>query len=173
MAQKPPSPEEVRLAETIKLNEGWKIVRQFIQFALGTAPITQEHEQNFLRVKTDVSKLQRALSQKMPPGLILETQILTDLLKRLYSLEDIRNQEEKDRAGFTDAWHKVNLSLGEIVGALQYMQQGYVYNPSTRVKADDKRRGAKKKADDKKKKVITTIIALALLGIAIWFLTNR
>lgn len=170
MAQKGPTPEEIRLAEAKQLAENWVLVRQFMQFAASNQEVTQEHEQNFLRVRTEVSKLQRSLSQKLPPGIALKSKEMSELLKRIYSLSDIRNQPDTDRAILFETWHKVRISVIDVVGAMEYIAQGYDYDPSTR---SDKGgtsisslKGGKAKDDSGKKKTVIIIIGILLLAAA-------
>lgn len=175
MAQKGPSPEEVRLAESAKLAEDWKTVRQFMLYAMGMQPITQEHEQNFLRVRTEISKIQRALSQKLPAGISLNTALMTDLLKRIYSLDDIREKPAQDRQIYLLQWHKVRLSIAEVHGALQYIAQGYKFDSSTRVKAEVNVKGGDKNknaAGKKKKTIISIVVLIALAATAYYMMTK-
>lgn len=179
MAQKGPTLNEIRITEATQLVENWNAIKQFMQYACSNAAIAPEYEQNFLRVRTEASRLSRAISQKLPEGIKLQSLELGDLLKRIYSLEDVRNQPDADRQILFEQWHKVRLSIMEILGALQYIGAGYVYDPVTRqdeggtsiAKLKGGAAGGKKKTGGSKKVVVIIIIAL-LCAVGYWYVNK-
>ncbi len=168
---KPPSPQELALADAEHLMELWMLTRQYFQKANTEDPITREDEQQFLEMKSDITKYQRTVTPKMPPGVSYGAERMTDLLRQSISISHLRGLPKPDRVALIITWHSVFIQLTRAVGALKFISEGWI--PQAQQKTggsniSDLKKAAGKKTGEKaawmKPKFWVMLIALVAAG---------
>lgn len=178
---KPPTPAELAFAEAQRLTSLWIALRNFFAKAVTEDAITREDEQAFLETKSEISKLQRTLSAKMPEGIKFAADRMQDLLRQSISLQHLRALPKADRQGLLATWHYVFIWLSQATGALQYISEGYKYDPATRAKKAvgtqlSDLKGAASTAKSKGPGALANAklwIAIALIGGALFYIGKR
>jgi len=122
-AKKKPTPAEIQalLQDTRTLLTHWTRIRDFISLALGSEPITREHEQGFLELKSETARDQRVVAQKIPEDLRFGADKITDFLRQAISAAHLRGLPAADKRGLVSAWHVASVMLHRAVGALEYI----------------------------------------------------
>ncbi|PKO18678.1 hypothetical protein CVU37_04640 [candidate division BRC1 bacterium HGW-BRC1-1] len=123
---KPPSPQELALADAEHLMELWMLTRQYFQKANTEDPITREDEQQFLEMKSDITKYQRTVTPKMPEGVSYGAERMTDLLRQSISISHLRGLPKPDRVALIITWHSVFIQLTRAVGSLKFISEGWI-----------------------------------------------
>jgi hypothetical protein len=179
---KPPTPAEVAVAEAQRLTSLWISVRGFFAKAVTDDAITREDEQAFLEAKSEVSKLQRTLSSKMPEGIKFAADRMQDLLRQSISLQHLRALPKADRQNLLATWHHVFIWLSQATGALQCIAEGYKYDPATRSKKavgtqlSDLKGAAASASKSKEPSALANPklwIAIALIGGALFYIGRK
>ncbi|MBX7246600.1 MAG: hypothetical protein K1X53_13975 [Candidatus Sumerlaeaceae bacterium] len=176
--QRPPTPTEQALAEAQKLLQLWVAVKAYFMRACTEEPIVKENEQAFLETKSEVSKLQRMLTSKMPEGLVFGNDRMQDFLRQAISMSHLRGLTKADRATMLSLWHYVFIYLSQAAGALQFINEGYTPRPKTKGKGgsniSDLKGAASKKKEAKPNPLTSpkTWVVILLLGAAGYFVFN-
>ncbi|GEM_PF-2768732 len=152
MQMKPEIVEESRpLAETLLKN--WLEFRKFLRLAISEQPITRQHDQAFLEVKSNVSRAYSQLRNRLPAQLTGSPEKMQDLMKAALSVTHVRNMPSPDRRNLYAFWHAFYVELCRIAGALKYMDDEKLY---PKFEEKNLKAGANLKAqmvnDQKKKK---------------------
>ena len=180
-APKPPTPHEVALAEAQNLIQLWLRTKQYFSKANNEEPIAREDEQAFLETKSDISRLSRTLSTKMPVSVSFGGQQMQELLRQSISIGHLRNLPKTDRQQLMAQWHQVFIYLSQAAGALQFMVEGYT--PPERAKKGsgtdikELKKGAHGGAEQKKNPILTgkfwfVLLLLAGAGFAVYRIMN-
>jgi hypothetical protein len=177
-APKPPTPEETALAEAENLLGLWLRTRQFFAKANTEDPITREEEQQFLEMKSEVTKVQRTVAPKIPADAGFGSEKMIELLRQSISIGHLRGLPRADRMGIMAQWHSVFIYMCRAVGALKFIAEGW--QPRAKQKdgganiSDLKKAAAKK--GDKEPSVLAspkTYIALILIAAAAFFVYRQ
>ncbi|MCE5230782.1 hypothetical protein LLG95_14490 [bacterium] len=114
------------LHESIKkLLEAWMRIKLIFQKAFGEGPITPEHENAYLQLKSEVSRLYRMVSDRLPRGLAFEGDKMMEMLKNAMTMEHLSNQGAAERQNYYAGWHRIYLKITRALGALEVMKSGY------------------------------------------------
>ncbi|MCX7020063.1 MAG: hypothetical protein NTY46_13955 [Candidatus Sumerlaeota bacterium] len=178
-AQKPPNFNELALSDALNLLRHWLKIKFFFAKAITDEPISRDDEQAFLETKSDITKIQRVLGPKLPEGISFGVEKMRDMLRQSISIDHLRTLPAADRRGLLSMWHYVFIYLGQAVGALQFIVEGYVPPPRT-----GRRRGAsidelKKTAAGSKSSKVGNIanpkfwVSIILIAGAAWFLWKQ
>jgi hypothetical protein len=151
-APKPPSPQEVALTEAQNLIQLWLRTKHFYAKANTEEPVTREDEQQFLETKSHISRLQRVLGAKMPPGVTFGADRMQDLLRQSISIGHLRNLPKSDKQQLMQTWHQVFIYLSRAAGALQFMVEGYIPQQRAKAGSGTNIKEMKKAAGDKQAK---------------------
>lgn len=108
-----------------KLLEMWMKTKLVFTKAFGEEEIAREHETGFLNLKSEITRLYRTLSDKLPPGLKFDGDKAMDLLKNAMSMEHLQKLPQGERQNIYKIWHSVYVRLTRTLGALETMKQGY------------------------------------------------
>lgn len=140
------TPEDVdALHESIKkLLEAWMRIKLIFQKAFGDGPLTPEHENAYLQLKSEVSRLYRLVSDRLPRGLAFDGDKMMEMLKNAMTMEHLHNQSASERQGYYSTWHRIYLKITRALGALEVMKSGY-YPHMHRERLRPKQEPAKKK----------------------------
>lgn len=151
MQMKPQIVDESRpLAESLVKN--WLEFRKFLRLAISDQPISREHDQAFLEIKSAVSRNYSQLRNRLPRQLAGSPERMQDLMKAALSVTHVRNMPSPDRRGLYAHWHAFYVELCRIAGALKYMADEKYY---PKFEEKNVKAGANLKAmmvDDQKKK---------------------
>lgn len=127
-----------------KLLEMWMKTKLVFTKAFGEEEISREHETGFLNLKSEITRIYRTLSDKLPPGLRFDGDKAMDLLKNAMSMEHLQKLPPSERQNIFKIWHAVYIRLTRTLGALETMQQGY-YPHLHRTRLQSRHAAAKKK----------------------------
>lgn len=123
----PLSPPEVEdLDENAKrLLELWMNVKLAFNTAFSNKEISREHEAAYLNLKSDISRIYRVMSEKLPKGLLFDGEKMIEMLKNAMTMETLRNFPVAERQNCYKIWHNVYIRLTRTLGALDVMKAGY------------------------------------------------
>lgn len=168
-AQKPPTPAESNLAEAQQLLQLWVRLKAFLVKAEGQDPISREEEQAFLDTKSEISRAQRSVSTKLPPGVTIAPERLQEILRQSISISHVRALPKNDRTVLMANWHYVFIYLSQAVGGFQLVAEGYKPPPRAEKKGTglkDLKGAAAGSAEKKKSPLKSPIFWIVLIGLA-------
>lgn len=121
------TPQDVdQLNENVKkLLELWMRTKLVITRAFGNEKVTREHEAAFLQLKSEISRIYRGVSGKLPSGMKFEGEKMIELLKNAMTLEHLSNQPPTEKQAIFQRWHTVYIRMTRTFGALEVMKAGY------------------------------------------------
>jgi len=126
MQMKPQIVDDARpLADS--LLKHWLEFRKFLRLAISDQPITREHDQAFLEIKSAVSRNFSQLRSRLPRDLTGSPERMQDLMKGALSVTHVRNMPSADRRNLYTLWHAFYIELCRTVGALKYMADEKYY----------------------------------------------
>jgi hypothetical protein len=110
----------------------WQKVREALEKALATEPITKEDEQDFLRVKSDGTKYHRILKKKLTDQTTRIKRLdfaydkMLEILRSSISIAHLRALPESDVKRMRTDWHRIYIQLCDIVGAYDFLRSDQV-----------------------------------------------
>lgn len=126
MQMKPEIVEESRpLADSLLKN--WLEFRKFLRLALSDQPITRQHDQAFLEIKSAISRNFSQIRSRLPRQLTGSPERMQDLMKSALSVTSVRNMPTADRRNLYSLWHGFYIELCRTVGALKFMTDERYY----------------------------------------------
>ena len=178
-APKPPSSAEAALNDAQNLMQLWLRAKQFLAKATTEEPITREDEQVFLETKSEISKVQRSIGQKLPADVSFGADRMQEILRQSISINHLRNLPKADKQSLASNWHYVFINLSRAMGALGFLAEGYVPPPRQAKQGSgikDMKGAAAGKAEVKKKGALkkpSTYIILIIIGAAVYYVMNK
>ena len=157
----------------------WLRTRQFFAKANAEEPITREDEQQFLEMKSEITKYQRTVTPKMPANVSFGGDRMTELLRQSISISHLRGLPKPDRMALLSTWHTVFILLTRAVGALKFIAEGYTPSQSGSKGAggsniSDLKKAAAKKSGEKPAWMTPKFcIILVLVGGGVYFAYMR
>jgi hypothetical protein len=121
------SPKDVEeLSESIKkLVESWMRIKLVFIKAFGNYALTREQENAYLQLKSDLSRIFRGVTTRLPSGLQFEGEKMIEMLKNAITMEHLRSQPPEEKQAFFRTWHQVYIRLVRTQGALGVIKAGY------------------------------------------------
>lgn len=185
MAKDKKNPQKTKTKKGVEQNQelfnaakqteaNWLEYRKFMRRAFGRQPITQQDEQKFLDLKSNLTRLQRVLAQRLPEGFRYGSKNMHDLMAQTISLSGIREVPMADKKGLYVQWHKAHINMQHMLGILDVMAEGHEVKFET-VKAksgnlkEDIGLDTGKKKDNKKKMVTVLLLAGAAAAVYYFF----
>jgi len=179
---KPPTPAEQSLSDAQALLQIWLRIKVYFMKATTEDQLSPEDEKAFLDLKSETQRLLRLLKAKLIPGLELDDGKVQALLKQSISIRHLRELPRMDRQLLINSWHQAFIQIAALVGALQFVVEGY--RPPVVAKAGAGANiadlkggasgfGAKKKQKKDMGQVFKIIFIVGLLGAAIFILGKR
>jgi hypothetical protein len=168
-APKPPTEQEVALADAEGLMGLWLHTRQYFAKASSEEPITREDEQQFLEMKSQVTKAQRTVAPRIPADAGFGADKMIDLLRQSISISHLRGLPRPDRTAIMAQWHSVFIYLCRSVGALKFIAEGWqprVKQKGAGANISDLKKAAAKKGSDEKSAMLSPKLWIALVLIA-------
>jgi hypothetical protein len=155
----------------------WVEFRKCFRRAFGSHEITSEEEQHFLEIKSNLSRLQRVLAQRLPEGFKHGSKGITELMAQCVSIASLRELPVNDKKGLYQEWHKAFISLQNLRGILDMMEEGHHIDfETTKAKSGNLKQdmgGGKKKQSGFAAKYGKTIVVLAVIGAAAWYFYTK
>lgn len=138
------------------LLQRWLKFREFLQFAMSDKTISRNHDHLFLEVKSGISKAFSQVRNRLPRGLMGDTERMQDVMKQALSVTHVRNLPSPDKDQLYRFWHGYYIDLCRMSGTLKFMDDEKFYprfdetekRASVNIKADfvaDAKKSKKKK----------------------------
>ncbi len=155
----------------------WMEFRKYVRFAFSNKPVDREKEQEFLSLKSDLSRLQRILGQRLPDGFRYGSRGMSDLMGQAISLVSLRELPLADKKGIYARWHDAHIKLQHMLGILDVMAEGHqVAFETVKAKTGNLKQDIGLIKEQKKsnvKKVVVALLIIAAVGGALyWVITN-
>lgn len=178
MATKKPSKTEMLIESADQVSALWMDFRKCLQKAFSNQEVTHAEEQHFLEVKSNLSRLQRVLSQRLPDGIHYGAKRMTGIMGQAVSIAALREMPLPDKKSLYRQWHETNIAIESVRGIVDVIHEGYpvTLQSSVQVRSGNIKAelgGGKAK---KKKKSSTALAAVVLIVIAAavwWYMTNN
>ena len=125
MALTPKDVDELH-EEAEKLLKLWMNAKlAFVKAFTTSGSITADQESTYLQIKSEISRLYRTMSEKLPTGLLFDGDKMLEMLKNAMTMEHLQRAPAPDRQNYYGIWRRVYIKLTRTLGALEVMQQGY------------------------------------------------
>ncbi|MCL5271148.1 MAG: hypothetical protein M1457_11525 [bacterium] len=108
-----------------KLLELWMRIKLVLLKAFGAEPVTREHENAFMQLKSDVSRIYRATSNRLSSGLQFEGDKLVEMLKNAMTMAHLQKLSPNEKQSIYVVWHLLYIRMTRTLGALETMKAGY------------------------------------------------
>lgn len=105
--------------------DNWMRIKLAFQKAFSQGPITREHENAFLKLKSELSRLNRQLSEKLPTNLGFNSPQMMELMKNATTLQSLHALPPQERRQLLEQWHAIYILLNRSLGALEVVGDGY------------------------------------------------
>ena len=155
-------PELLDLSQT--LLEQWLRYREYYLQAVSDAEITDEDEEEFLETTSTIAQNARKLGQRLNERVFsIKREEVASLLRSTTSVAYFRQLPDYDRMVFHKQWHFCRVHISRTMGALKFLNEGYV-------PPGPKKKKAKGPANQIKNLPWGIIILVAALLAAGWYL---
>ena len=115
--------ENQQLSKSI-LDQWIAFKRHFLK-AFTQDPISPEEEQEFLEIKSQISKVSRILNERLK-DLGFDGEKISGILRQCISVGQLRAMPVPDRRNLYKEWHAICINLNRLVGATEFVGQGWV-----------------------------------------------
>jgi len=105
--------------------DNWMRIKLAFQKAFSQGPITKEHETAFLKLKSELSRLNRQLGEKLPSNLGFNSAQMMELMKNATTLQSLHSLPPQERRQLLEQWHQIYILLNRSLGALEVVGDGY------------------------------------------------
>lgn len=105
--------------------ESWMKLRLVLQKSFSQGPIAKEHENVFLKLKSDISRINRNLGEQLPRNLTYNSEEMMDLMKNAMTMQTLHSLPPHERTEVFDTWHRVYITMNRSLGALAMVDEGY------------------------------------------------
>jgi len=172
------TPEQQLLDTGMNLASHWLDFRKFFRKAFSNQPIAQDEEHHFLKIKSEITRIQRILAQNLPEGLDYGVARINNVMTQAISIETLREMPANDKKSLYDEWHAAYIRIQNMLGVLDVIAQGHkVKFAVQRVKSANIKEsiGAidTNKKDGKFQKYLMKAVVLAAVGAAVWYFLLR
>jgi hypothetical protein len=175
--KKKPTKTEELVSSAENVISLWVEFRKCFRRAFGSHEITPQEEQHFLEIKSNLSRLQRVLAQRLPEGFKYGSKGITELMAQCVSIASLRELPANDKKGLYQEWHKAFISLQNLRGILDMMEEGHhITFETTQAKSGNLKkdmRGGDKKEVGAMAKYGKTVVTIAIIGAVVWFLYTK
>lgn len=166
---------------TDKVIAQWLEMRTTFRSSLDLEEVPADLEHQFLELKSQIARLQRFISQRLPENYRFGSSHMSDLMSQVVSLQAFREMPEQDKKNLYADWHESFIMLQQLRGVIDVMLEGF---PVTFEAAKRSSGNIKKdfQSDLKRKKplmqtqagtLIKVVVALAALAGAFWYMRLR
>ncbi len=108
-----------------KILEIWMRIKLVFLKAFSDAGVQSDQEKEYLRLKTELSRLYKKVSEELPGGLQFDGDKMMETLKSAMSMAHLKNLPATERRKILGTWHVCYLKLIRTLGALEVMGLGY------------------------------------------------
>lgn len=109
---------ERRIEEIQELIDLWSKFHEMIVTVVKGASFTEEHNRDFLHVKSDIARKFQAIADKYEKKTFPEEEI-TDVLSHVVSLENLKKVSDFSTSQFENTWHRAYITLNKFLGHLE------------------------------------------------------
>lgn len=118
-------PELLDLSQTFL--EQWLRYREYFLFGISDKEITEEDEADFLDTTSAIAQNARKLGQKLDEKKFpIKRDDVALLLRTTTSIGYFRNLPDYDQTVFYKQWHVCRVYISRTMGALKFLNEGYV-----------------------------------------------
>jgi len=150
----------------------WMEFRKHLRKSFGAQEIQMAEEQRFLEVKSELSRLQRFLAQKLPEGLQYGSKDVSEVMMASVSIGTVRDLPAVDKKNLYQRWHDCYIGLQRLLGVLDVLRDGYpVQFHTAKVRSSNVKEsiGLVQRKKNPTKKVLTAAIVLIVIAAAAFF----
>ena len=156
----------------------WMDFRANFRRAFSAQEITAEEERHFLDVKSQLSRSQRILSQRLPEGFRWGSKRMTGLMQQCISIAALREMPMADKKALYEEWHGAYISLENLLGVLDVRIDGYpvsfhTANPKSGNIKEQMKKDRQGKARKSQSGPAVVLLALILIAAAAWYIFVR
>ncbi|MBN1867978.1 hypothetical protein JW916_11880 [Candidatus Sumerlaeota bacterium] len=146
----------------------WLEFRKCLRRAFTPGEVPVEEEQKFLEIKSNLARLQRVLSQNLPEGFKYGSKRIAQIMSQAVSIGTVQDLPANDKMTLYNRWHDCYISLQNLVGILDVLNDGYpVRFETVHAKSDNlkERLGAVSttKKKDQKSLVVGVVVVAAIV----------
>lgn len=123
-----PQDVDILYEEVKKLLEMWMKTKLVFAKAYGEAEVSREQENAYLQLKSEISRIYRAISDKLTAGLKFDGDKMMEMLKNAMTMEHLHNQPPSERQVTMRLWHQIYIKMTRTLGALDVIKSGYYPN---------------------------------------------
>lgn len=138
MADPKVNPLEQNLTEAQQMLALWVGIKSSLQKAVVEEEVRPNDEMYFLDAKAELTKILRAVTGKLPPGVTIPADKIGEILRQSTSIANLRAIPKSDRIAILGLWHGVFVMMCRAVGAFQFIKEGYVPAPKVEKKSTGK-----------------------------------
>lgn len=135
-----------------KLLEVWMKIKLAIQMAFSQSQVTPQHENAFLALKSDLSRLHRTVAGHLPKDLQFSGDEMMELMKNATTMQHLHGLPLREKRETFGTWHKIYMLMSRSFGALEVINEGYYPRLHRKLIRGDGRPGKGKSKGKKKKR---------------------
>ncbi len=118
--------EVLEVQQSVKsVLDNWMRIKLAFQKAFSQGPISREHENAFLKLKSELSRANRQLSEKLPSNLSYDSAQMMELMKNATTMQSLHSLPPQERRQVLTQWHHIYILLNRSLGALEVVGDGY------------------------------------------------
>jgi hypothetical protein len=118
--------EVLELQQAVKaLLENWMRIKLALQKAFSQGPILKEHDDAFLKLKSELSRANRQISERLPTNLGFDSPQMMEMMKNATTLQSLHSLPPQERRTILAQWHRIYVLLNRSLGALEVVGEGY------------------------------------------------
>ncbi len=156
----------------------WIVFKRHFLKAFTQDPISPEEEQEFLEVKSQISKISRVLNERLK-DLGFDGEKISNILRQCISVGQLRAMPVPDRRNLYKEWHAIFISLNRVLGATEFVGLGWVpvvieTKTETSIASIKSRLAAGEKGKRKGKiGILIGVVVLVVAAVAVAFFMNQ
>ncbi len=109
---------ERRMVEMRELIDLWGRFHEMMVAVVKGAGFTDEHDREFLNVKSAIARKFQAISDKFEKRMFPEEEV-TEVLSQAVSLEQVKKMSSFTTGQFENTWHRVHIAFNRVLGHLE------------------------------------------------------
>jgi hypothetical protein len=118
--------EVLELQQAVRaMLENWMRIKLAFQKAFSQGPILKEHEDAFLKLKSELSRANRQISERLPTNLGFDGPQMVDMMKNATTMQSLHALPPQVRRDILAQWHRIYILLNRSLGALEVVGEGY------------------------------------------------
>lgn len=177
MASNKLSKQEQLVMTADKVSALWMDFRKSLQSGFLSREITPADEQHFLEIKSNLSRLQRLMSQRLPEGVHYGSKRMTQIMSQAVSIAALREMPLNDKKSLYQLWHDANIALESVRGVIDVIVDGFpvTIQATTQVRSGNIKQEMSGSKGKKKSKAgpIAVLVVIVVAAAAWWYYKNN